>query len=583
MKPAARDLARRHYPDLLAWLVLLGIAALLYVQSQERWGDPIIDLGRELYLPQRLLDGSLLYRDIIYNYGPLAPYLLALVVRLWGDSLAVFQLFGLGTGVAALAALYAAGRLLAGRGVAFFAALFFLVFSFFACSPYGCKNFVLPYAYAATLSTVFALWSFTLLLRYLYQGKQAAAWWGSVLLLLLTLVTKTEYGAAIAAVHLLAWWQHRIPWQKTLPVITAAVLIGLGLYRLFSSPAAAGHHLVSESLARFFANPGAGIFFSSMAGFDSLTTNLLAALAAGAKLALLATTALAGATLLKAGSRRRGPMLPVAIGLGILFVLMTWWWADYSLFAAVPLLAVLAGCYAWRSGRRDPLLLLAVLVVVAAGRILLNYSPTWYGFYLAVPAYLFLSYLLGSRLSAYVPAGRIAALLMALVALTVMSRYEWRNWHANRAMTQPLVTAKGRMFDFPTGRSEAIAGFLQYLQQSGAAGSTLVVFPEGVTLNYFSGTTNPLAYYNFIPPEIGTPEEEARILGELRATRPRFIAMASRDLEEFGSQGFGIDYALEITSWIQQNYLPLKTFGGAAPGEWGLTLLTLARQSVPER
>ena len=38
------------------------------------WGDFQIDNGRELYVPVSIVHGKLLYRDICYMYGPLAPY-----------------------------------------------------------------------------------------------------------------------------------------------------------------------------------------------------------------------------------------------------------------------------------------------------------------------------------------------------------------------------------------------------------------------------------------------------------------------------------------------------------------------------
>src|SRR6266446_2639320 len=38
------------------------------------WGDFQIDNGRELYVPVSILRGKLLYRDVWYMYGPLAPY-----------------------------------------------------------------------------------------------------------------------------------------------------------------------------------------------------------------------------------------------------------------------------------------------------------------------------------------------------------------------------------------------------------------------------------------------------------------------------------------------------------------------------
>ena len=42
------------------------------------WGrapDPIIDFGREIYMPWRITEGQQLYRDFTYFNGPFSPAL----------------------------------------------------------------------------------------------------------------------------------------------------------------------------------------------------------------------------------------------------------------------------------------------------------------------------------------------------------------------------------------------------------------------------------------------------------------------------------------------------------------------------
>jgi hypothetical protein len=39
---------------LLAWVILVGVGCALFWQSYQRWGDLIIDLGRDLSLPGQL-------------------------------------------------------------------------------------------------------------------------------------------------------------------------------------------------------------------------------------------------------------------------------------------------------------------------------------------------------------------------------------------------------------------------------------------------------------------------------------------------------------------------------------------------
>ena len=51
------------------------------------WPNVLVDFGRELYVPWRLAEGEVLYRDIAYFNGPLSPYLNALWFRLFGVGL----------------------------------------------------------------------------------------------------------------------------------------------------------------------------------------------------------------------------------------------------------------------------------------------------------------------------------------------------------------------------------------------------------------------------------------------------------------------------------------------------------------
>src|SRR5687767_1307079 len=123
-----------------------------------RWGDPIIDCGRELDIPRQLLDGKTLYEDVRYWYGPLAPYTNALLYWIFGVHADVIAIAGWIT--AALAALlaYRIVRLFANRSVAVTAAVAILYINAFALY-YAANifNFVLPYSCPATYGTVIAL------------------------------------------------------------------------------------------------------------------------------------------------------------------------------------------------------------------------------------------------------------------------------------------------------------------------------------------------------------------------------------------------------------------------------------------
>jgi hypothetical protein len=80
--------------DLLAGIVLLGVCGLWSGLTWGRLYDPIVDQGWQMQAAARVADGQVLYRELIWMYGPLPVYLLALLFR------------GLGTGVFAFLLLF---------------------------------------------------------------------------------------------------------------------------------------------------------------------------------------------------------------------------------------------------------------------------------------------------------------------------------------------------------------------------------------------------------------------------------------------------------------------------------------------
>lgn len=71
--PATRSV--EFWPDVVNVTLLAGLAISLAYISWGKWPDPLIDFGRELYLPWRITQGAVLFKDEMHLYGPLSPYL----------------------------------------------------------------------------------------------------------------------------------------------------------------------------------------------------------------------------------------------------------------------------------------------------------------------------------------------------------------------------------------------------------------------------------------------------------------------------------------------------------------------------
>ncbi|MEK6374492.1 MAG: hypothetical protein AABO58_17545 [Acidobacteriota bacterium] len=480
-------------------LILIAIIAL--AQSWRRWLDPIIDTGRDLYIPEQLLGGAKLYRDIRYQYPPLAPYLLAAITAVIGHSLAAYIAIGIAQSAVVAAALWIALRRAAGEVAAFAATLMFVALSFCGASTWG-ANFIFPYAYASTIGmalVVVALAAFVHARNGLALGCLVAASF-----------CKVEYAvAAIVIVAVLAI-ARRITLCQLAVFAIAATATGIYFFTIRENifPASLVHGRIAE---RFYG------FVSGRADWKSSVAQALIGVAIIAAIALLL----------------RLPQRWWTITLVLVLCVAG---ASHSFIRAWGFLQWVALVYAFVRDRNGALLLFAAFSAATTLRIPLAVSPVWYGFVLVVPAYALIAYVCRS------------VWWMPLIAL--LCGRDLVEQHQRYAVKQfPIVSARGTFYDWNPDRARILSELVARVR-----GGTLAVMPEGVTLNYLTRTRTTLSYHTFTPVETAYPDVERDILHELSAHPPDRVAVVQRDVREFGYQGFGVDYDQEIVAWLRANY-----------------------------
>src|SRR5277367_5765051 len=79
------------FPARLFFWIGLGVVALAFIfaanVSWRRWPDLIVDFGAQPYMPWRLANGAVLYRDLFYFAGgPLSQYFNALLFTIFCTS-----------------------------------------------------------------------------------------------------------------------------------------------------------------------------------------------------------------------------------------------------------------------------------------------------------------------------------------------------------------------------------------------------------------------------------------------------------------------------------------------------------------
>src|SRR5262245_22204785 len=218
--------------DCVPLLTLALGLLLMIIGSWQRWTQPMIDHGREMNVPARILAGERLYLDVQCLYGPFASYFNALLYKIFGVHLGVLEVSGAICAALVLLLIYMIARQLLAPWESALVGGVTLVL----CAVKSTANYLQPYSYAALYALVFSLAS--LLATLLYRRTRRAAWlvWSGIAIGLV-LISKPEVAtapiAAAGAIVLMDWLNdRRVYWGQVFRIAVPAFVIPSLVYGL---------------------------------------------------------------------------------------------------------------------------------------------------------------------------------------------------------------------------------------------------------------------------------------------------------------------------------------------------------------
>ncbi|MGH9366586.1 MAG: hypothetical protein ACRD3M_02790 [Thermoanaerobaculia bacterium] len=518
----------------------------------------MIDSGREWIVPDALARGDLLYRDVVYWFGPLTPYSQAALFRLAGSSFATLVAWGAALSSACLAALSLALTRVTGRREA-------LLWTALAvpalCFMPNAGGSLFGMGYRIWQAALFALLAVAVAARRREAGPARMLAAGA--LAGLAGLCRTEWGVAAAAAVLLASWRSSRSSEGLLGRAGAAAagflsVFGgvLGGFLLAAGPRAVlrDSHLLFQRLpeeTRTFL-----FAFSGVADWRRGLLELLysSAMWAGAIL-LLEVLALRRS---EAAARRRRA------------------WALTGLLAVLGVTALAggaAGAVVWSAApavcaaalliglRRGPGPRGAALAAFGLLGLVLSYRRPFHigdSAYVGPPllfAFVCAAGLLRlrvERLSRRPERRRLQEAFAAALLAAIGAAFAARLSHYRMLEGSPIA-GTSRMLAGRPEVSREIEALALAIRRGSARGNGLVVFPEGELLNFLSGQRNPIRHKLYLPGYL-TDENEGEILRELESARPTAVVLWRRPTSEYGRGLFGVDYGRRIRAWIEENY-----------------------------
>lgn len=563
--------------DRFALSALAVLFAAMLAASWQRWTQPLLDHGREMNLPTRILAGEHLYSDVQFLYGPFAPHFNALLYKIFGIQLGTIKVSGAVCAVLILLMIYWLSRRL--MSVWESAAVTALVMAI--CAVKSTANYIQPYAYAALYGCVFALASLVCTVRFVQLRRDRLMAWAG-LFAGLSLVSKPEIALAAwaaAGIALLAEsFAVRRPLGRAalnfiLPVLAIlAASYGFILSRVPLSTLLNDNHVLFTNM------PPQLIYFNRhISGLAKLPTSLWFTLTGIAVFGIWAgACATVGAAL---SIRRQGWLQAFRLsGLVLLIGVIARETAtrflgvadDVTPFAsAIVALPVVIGVIGWRiwkarnadepvSVEQRILIVLAVFSLFSMLRAVLNVTTTgpYAPFFLPtlIIVFLYLLFRAAPVFLAPLPqirlkARQVAVCLIALLAvgLAVNSARRFRAIN-----TFEVKSARGSFLTLPE-IGEPLQAAISFAEERTRPGEYVLALPITTTVNFMAARPYPLRE-EIVHPGFLADEKEFDAIERIKARQVPLVLVANLITSEFRDRVFGADYNRELMRWITEHY-----------------------------
>jgi 4-amino-4-deoxy-L-arabinose transferase-like glycosyltransferase len=551
------------------WLV--AVLACFTLFTWANWlkiDNPIIDVGREIEIPARLVSGQLLYKDVETYYTPLAYYANALALLLFGHRLEVFYVVSSLLALAITLLFYRlAKRLTNGR----WAALICVCMLIYCAFGPDLQHFIVPYSYGSVYAIVLCFLAVTFCDRFVCTSKTrwilaaaiASGFAG---------LAKQEYGVAVLG----------------------AVLVTTNLYSPQNLRTRLKRSLIVVVVAGVCALLPLALL-AQQASWDNVYSSLFPV----SKLSLLKQSSLFEVSPTK--TLRRWLVSFVIFFAGSLVVLVSViiarWIVKFRWFKAnnwlKGIVEITASVTLARVGLSLLLLVYPIpiavfnplgdlswsLPVLTGWLVFMRPKPAQHKQELLLWTLLVFSLLLNSRWLFYInfyglfatpvillfftqlyyltkPLNKLHKLVWRylLVCLSIAAMFSLENFGYYR---YAVNSSYGTFYTWNQPVARAFNQTINTINNSKV--SSVLVLPEGNILNFLTATHSPSREITFLPLVLPTSEDEQEFVARMQTKPPEMIVYVDRAFPEWGYQTYA-EFDPLVDQWINQKYRLIHTF-----------------------
>ena len=519
------------------FLVLLwGITILGLLVFVGHYSGILIDFGREVYYPQEILNGKILYKDLFNIYGPLAYQFNAVLYKIFGIKLSTLYGAGIFTSLLTVSGIYLIAQKFLSKFLSFAIGFFTIAIGVTATSIF---NFHFPYSWAVMYGLTAFLYSLYFLLKYWDEKNTKNLYLSSFLA---GIAITCKYDFLLYALIVFAISAKEKNWKAIVSFFIAPILSfgalfiqGLKIDSLVNSLLTTSLMAKSKTLIYFYQN--SGIYFNPKAIFTDFILFLKTAIPFGA--------ILFGIYLF---NKKKYVAIFLSVIGWILFLLL---FSIKFAFGFLPILLMLLFITELIKSKSEnkydiKTIILALSAIAVCAKVFWVMLLGSYGNY-----YVSISLVaLFAILFKYLPKNleKVAGIYILAISLIIILSNSFALKHENNKVSTPIGT-----MHTSKAYAESSNELIKYIDQNTKKDDKIVIFPEGMTINFLTQRSAD-DYYNSLLPLYTETFGEEKIINHYKKNLPEFVIFNNLDMKDYYFRFICQDYALEFCGFVQNNY-----------------------------
>ncbi len=478
-----KEILRENKYLIILWILCIaGLAIFL-----GHYSGFLIDIGREVYYPERILAGDVLYRDLFNIYGPLAYQINAVLYKIFGTKLSTLYGAGAICSLLTVSGVYLLATRYMSKFLSFSLGLFTIAVGVTTTSIF---NFHFPYSWAVLYGLVAfiyslyfikdKLWLSALLAGVCITCKYDFLLYGFVILFLI--VKQRDWKALLSFV--------------SVPILSFGILFvqGLRISDLINSFTIVKNMAKSKTLTYFYQN--SGIYFHPKALLMDLVLFLKFAIPFGGILF---------------GTWKNKKIITI-----ISFILAIFFFDAKVMFGFLPILLFIA---IWFKNFN----LLTVSILLVSAKVFWVLIMGSYGTYYVSLLLIALLSLLPRKFD------KVVGIYFVILSIFVFV--------ANNKNSYVKTPDK----------------IVEYIKENTKPTDKIVVFPEGMIINFLANRQSDGFYNSLLPLYIETFGED-KIVEHFEQNPPEYIILNNLNMKDYYFEYICKDYALDFCGFVQENY-----------------------------